>query len=49
VLGRVGRRDPPLGGVHELCIGKSLDFRDNGPLELKGLPEPTQTYGVTWK
>jgi class 3 adenylate cyclase len=34
--------------VRELCIGKSFDFRDNGRLELKGLPEPTQTYGVSW-
>jgi class 3 adenylate cyclase len=35
--------------VRELCIGKSFDFHDNGRLELKGLPEPTQTYAVAWQ
>ena len=35
--------------VRELCIGKSFDFRDHGTLELKGLPEPTQTYAVEWQ
>ena len=35
--------------VRELCIGKSFDFRDNGRLDLKGLPEPTQTYVVAWE
>jgi class 3 adenylate cyclase len=34
--------------VRELCIGKSFDFRDNGRLALKGLPEPAQTYAVRW-
>jgi class 3 adenylate cyclase len=32
--------------VRELCIGRPFDFLDNGRLELKGLPEPTQTYAV---
>jgi len=35
--------------VRELCIGKSFDFRDNGRLDLTGLPEPTQTYVVAWE
>jgi class 3 adenylate cyclase len=35
--------------VRELCIGKPFDFRDNGRLELKGMPEPTQTYSVAWR
>ena len=34
--------------VRELCIGKPFDFRDNGRLQLKGLPEPTQSYSVGW-
>ena len=34
--------------VRELCIGKPFDFRDNGRLELKGLPDPTHTYAVHW-
>jgi class 3 adenylate cyclase len=34
--------------VRELCIGKPFEFRDNGRLTLKGFPEPTQTYAVTW-
>jgi class 3 adenylate cyclase len=35
--------------VRELCIGKQFAFRDNGRLDLKGLPEPTQTYTVAWR
>jgi class 3 adenylate cyclase len=34
--------------VRELCLGKQFAFRDNGHLELKGFPEPTQTYAVAW-
>jgi class 3 adenylate cyclase len=34
--------------VRELCIGKSFEFRDNGQLELKGLPAPAQSYAVIW-
>ena len=34
--------------VRELCVGKPFVFRDNGRLELKGLPEPVQSYAVTW-
>jgi class 3 adenylate cyclase len=36
-------------GVRELCIGKSFRFDDRGHLNLKGLPEPTQAYGVCWR
>jgi class 3 adenylate cyclase len=35
--------------VRELCIGKPFVFTDNGKLELKGLPEPAQTYTVAWQ
>ena len=35
--------------VRELCMGKSFVFEDRGRVELKGLPEPTQTYVVTWR
>jgi class 3 adenylate cyclase len=35
--------------VRELCIGKSIRFHDHGHVELKGLPEPTQAYGVLWR
>jgi class 3 adenylate cyclase len=34
--------------VRELCIGKPFEFRDNGRLDLKGLPEPAQSYAVVW-
>ena len=30
-------------------MGKSSTFADLGRLELKGLPEPTQTYAVVWR
>jgi class 3 adenylate cyclase len=35
--------------VRELCMGKPFRFDDVGALVLKGLPEPTQTYKVTWR
>jgi class 3 adenylate cyclase len=35
--------------VRELCVGKSFRFEDRGRVPLKGLPEPTQTYAVTWR
>jgi class 3 adenylate cyclase len=35
--------------VKELCIGKPFRFVDRGRLALKGLPEPTQAYSVTWR
>jgi class 3 adenylate cyclase len=35
--------------VRELCIGKPFRFDDRGELSLKGLPEPTQTYAVSWR
>jgi class 3 adenylate cyclase len=35
--------------VRELCIGKRFVFVDNGRLELKGVPEPAQTYAVAWR
>ncbi len=34
--------------VRELCMGKQFRFEDRGPIPLKGLPEPTQTYAVIW-
>jgi class 3 adenylate cyclase len=36
-------------GVRELCIGKTFLFEDRGLLELKGLPEPTKAYAVSWR
>jgi len=36
-------------GVRELCAGKSFRFDDRGVLNLKGLSEPTQAYGVSWR
>ncbi len=35
--------------VRELCMGKQFQFADVGRLDLKGLPEPTQTYAVVWR
>ena len=35
--------------VRELCVGKQFTFEDRGTISLKGLPEPTQTYGVIWR
>ncbi len=34
--------------VRELCVGKPIRFDDRGVLDLKGIPEPTQAYGVAW-
>ena len=34
--------------VRELCMGKAFRFEDRGRVALKGLPEPTQTYAVSW-
>jgi L-alanine-DL-glutamate epimerase-like enolase superfamily enzyme len=36
-------------GVRELCIGKTFRFEDRGVLELKGMPEPTKAYSVSWR
>jgi class 3 adenylate cyclase len=36
-------------GVRELCAGKAIRFDDRGALNLKGLSEPTQAYGVSWR
>lgn len=35
--------------VRELCVGKAFRFDDHGKLSLKGLPEPTQAYVVSWR
>jgi class 3 adenylate cyclase len=35
--------------VRELCIGKPFRFDDLGALTLKGMAEPTRTYGVSWR
>lgn len=35
--------------VRELCIGKQFPFEDRGSLRLKGLPEPTTVYRVSWR
>jgi class 3 adenylate cyclase len=35
--------------VRELCIGKRFHFRDCGPVQLKGLSEPTSLYCVSWR
>lgn len=35
--------------VRELCIGKQFRFDNRGELRLKGLLEPTQTFGVIWR
>jgi class 3 adenylate cyclase len=35
--------------VRELCMGKQFGFEDRGQLDLKGLPEPVQTYAVSWR
>jgi class 3 adenylate cyclase len=35
--------------VRELCVGKQIKFEDRGPVELKGLPEPTVVYRVSWQ
>ncbi|HEV8205074.1 MAG TPA: nickel-binding protein [Acidimicrobiia bacterium] len=35
--------------VRELCVGKQFVFEDRGPVQLKGLPEPTAVYRVSWR
>jgi class 3 adenylate cyclase len=35
--------------VRELSVGKQIRFEDRGPVELKGLPEPTVVYRVSWQ
>jgi class 3 adenylate cyclase len=35
--------------VRELCVGKQIRFEDGGPVQLKGLPEPTTVYRVSWR
>ena len=35
--------------VRELCIGKQFRFDDRGMIQLKGLPELTHAYSVTWR
>jgi class 3 adenylate cyclase len=34
--------------VRELCMGKAFRFEDRGHIDLKGFPEPTQTFAVRW-
>ena len=35
--------------VRELCVGKRFHFQDCGPVQLKGLSEPTSLYCVSWR
>jgi adenylate cyclase len=35
--------------VRELCIGKQFGFEDRGAVQLKGIPEPTIAYRVSWQ
>lgn len=35
--------------VRELSAGKQFRFDDYGPVQLKGLPEPTAVYRVVWR
>jgi class 3 adenylate cyclase len=35
--------------VRELCVGKRFRFEERGPVQLKGLPEPTTAYRVSWR
>ncbi|HEY1989408.1 MAG TPA: nickel-binding protein [Acidimicrobiales bacterium] len=35
--------------VRELCIGKPFRFDDMGELTLKGMPDPTRSYAVSWR
>ena len=35
--------------VRELCVGKPFKFEDRGTLDLKGIPQPTQSYVVSWR
>jgi class 3 adenylate cyclase len=34
--------------VKELCMGKTLNFVDRGPMELKGFSSPISVYEVDW-
>jgi class 3 adenylate cyclase len=34
--------------VRELCIGKPFRFEDRGHITLKGMPEPTRVYSLSW-
>jgi class 3 adenylate cyclase len=36
------------GVVRELCAGKGFTFQDRGELALKGVPEPTRAFAVSW-
>jgi class 3 adenylate cyclase len=35
--------------VRELCVGKQLAFEDREAVQLKGIPEPTVAYRVSWR
>jgi class 3 adenylate cyclase len=35
--------------VHDLCVGKIIRFEDRGELALKGVPEGTRAYSVSWR
>jgi class 3 adenylate cyclase len=35
--------------VRELCVGKQFCFQDRERVQLKGLPEPTIAYRVSWR
>jgi class 3 adenylate cyclase len=35
--------------VRELCVGKSIPFEERGELALKGVPEPTHAFAVSWR
>jgi class 3 adenylate cyclase len=35
--------------VRELCVGKQLVFEDREAVQLKGIPEPTVAYRVSWR
>jgi class 3 adenylate cyclase len=35
--------------VRELCAGKRFRFEEWGPVRLKGFPEPTAAYRVSWR
>ncbi len=34
--------------VRELCLGKPLQFDEGRLVEMKGFPQPVQTFGVVW-
>ena len=35
--------------VHDLCVGKTIRFEDRGELALKGVPEATRAFAVSWR